>query len=292
MITILKLILIVVIVVGFIFLGFSEFQGDSWTLNRKQYLIIIPILLLIFTNTCYIVPANNVGIKWSMLGGTQKKTLDEGIHFIMPFDKVYTIPTTVQERRLETLTVQTKDSQFVKVEAVVKFKVDKDNAFNVYQKYGDIDNLKDKIVKNYAQKAIEKAATKYNVIELLGESKMELYGIVNEELAIKFAEDGIDLVDITIDDIDAGKDIEAAIQETAKAKQDLETAEQKKEIEKTKAEMKIIKAQGEADANAILTEKLTREILYKQFLEKWDGKLPLVTGEDGNIIDISSLLAE
>lgn len=40
----------------------------------------------------------------------------------------------------------------------------------------------------------------------------------------------------------------------------------------------------EAEANKIVTDSLSKEILQKQMIEKWDGKLPYVTGDSGTIL--------
>lgn len=48
----------------------------------------------------------------------------------------------------------------------------------------------------------------------------------------------------------------------------------------------ISEAEAKAEANRILSESITDEILTQQYYEKWDGKLPgvMTTGSDGGII--------
>ena len=58
------------------------------------------------------------------------------------------------------------------------------------------------------------------------------------------------------------------------------------------AQTKLIKAEGEAKANEIKTKQLTDEILTEMFIEKWDGKLPTVSGSDGMMIDVSNILGQ
>ncbi len=260
--------------------------------TKPNKLIIIGLICgLIFVGaTCIdFVPANNVGVKWSIFNGTSEKTLDEGIVFKTPFDEIYTIPTTVQERTMKDVTVQTKDAQFLTLEVNVKFSVNKENAFNVYKRYENIDNLKKNIISNYSQKSIEKVVTQYNVIDVLGSKKNDIYKYATEELKIKLAKEGVNLVELTIKDMDAGKDIETAIKKEAIAKKEVETAKQNKEKAKTEAETKLIQAEGDAKANAVKTKALTNKVLLEQWIEKWDGKLPTVSGDD-NMIDISKLL--
>lgn len=41
------------------------------------------------------------------------------------------------------------------------------------------------------------------------------------------------------------------------------------------AEKKVVAAQAEAEANKLRTQALTPLILKQQWIEKWDGKLPI-----------------
>ncbi len=258
--------------------------------NKKIAFAVIPLVLFVATWCISYVPANNVGIKWSMFGGTQKDTLSEGVVFKMPFDKIYTIPTTVQERTIKNVMVQTNDSQFLTIEINVKFAVNKEEAYNVYKRYETIDKLKQNIISNYSQKAISLVCTDYNIVDILGEKQNEVYDKSSKKLEEMLKNEGVNLVQLTFKNLDAGTEIENAIKQEAVAKKEVETAEQNRLKAQKEAETKKIKAQGEADANAIESEKLTREILMKKYLEKWNGELPKVSGSDSNMIDISELL--
>jgi hypothetical protein len=47
-------------------------------------------------------------------------------------------------------------------------------------------------------------------------------------------------------------------------------------------------ARGEAEANQLLRTTLTPEILEKQAIEKWNGKLPMIVGDDSiKFLDLS-----
>lgn len=262
---------------------------DKFKVKKQCFFSLIPLAVFILTLCIVFVPANNVGIKWSATKGTSEKTLDEGITFKSPLDEVYYIPTTVQERTMKNVTVQTKDSQFVTSVVNVKFKVDKKNAFKIYKGYGTIEELKKNIISNYSQKAIEEVVTQYNVIDVLGGSKNEIYKKSTDILNNMLSNEGVTLVQLTIKDMDAGEDIEKAIRDEAVAKKEVETAEQKRLKAQKDAETKVIKAQGEADANAILTKDLTDSVLLDKWIEKWNGELPKVTGNDKMMIDISAL---
>lgn len=256
--------------------GMEEFK-----VNKKCFLSIIPLGLLVFVQSICVIPSNTVGVKYSALNGTSKNTLKEGVHFVTPFvDKIYKIDTTVQERTDESVSVQTKDAQWAKMQVNVKYEVSKSNAFKVYKQYKTMDALKENIIGNYAQNAMNEVCSNYNIIDLLGDQRNEIINKASEILRENLEKEGVTLKMLTIKDLDAGKKIEKAISDEAVAKKQVETAKQKQEKARTEAETKLIEAEGEANANAVKTKALTPEVLQEQWINKWDGKLPKVT--DGN----------
>ena len=254
---------------------------EEYKVNKKCFLSIIPLGLLVFVQSICVIPSNTVGVKYSALHGTSKDTLKEGVHFVTPFvDKIYKIDTTVQERTDDGVSVQTKDAQWAKMQLNVKYEVSKSNAFKVYKQYKTMDALKDNIIGNYAQNAMNEVCSNYNIIDLLGDKRNEIINQATDVLKQDLEKEGVTLKMLTIKDLDAGKKIEKAISDEAVAKKQVETAKQKQEKARTEAETKLIEAEGEANANAVKTKALTPEVLQEQWINKWDGKLPKVT--DGN----------
>lgn len=218
----------IVIAVILIIAGCFDQYGESRKSKKAALLGIIPLAVFLLSMCIVYVPSNNVGIRWSAVGGTSDKTLNEGIAIKSPIDKVFLIPTTVEERTIKKVNVQTKDAQFVTSEVNVKFRVNQKDAFKVYKRYTTLDNLKQNIISNYAQKSIETVVTQYNVIDVLG------------------------------------------------AKKDAQT--------------KVINAKAEADANKILEKQLTNKILAQQWIKKWNGEVPKVSGDNKSMINIGELM--
>lgn len=259
----------------------NEFGCVTLKWNKKGLLSVVPLGLLVFVQSICVIPSNTVGVKYSALHGTSKDTLKEGVHFVTPFvDKIYKIDTTVQERTDDKVSVQTKDAQWAKMQVNVKYEVSKSNAFKVYKQYKTMDALKDNIIGNYAQNAMNEVCSNYNIIDLLGDKRNEIINKATDILKQDLEKEGVTLKMLTIKDLDAGKKIEKAISDEAVAKKQVETAKQKQEKARTEAETKLIEAEGEANANAVKTKALTPEVLQEQWINKWDGKLPKVT--DGN----------
>lgn len=283
-------ILLVLATLALVATGLYDFDLDKFKPNKKLVLALLPLALWIGTMCVVFVPANTVGIKYSAFTGVSEDTLNEGLAFKSPLDRVYTIETTVQERTVEKVSVQTKDAQWVSMDINVKYSVNSSNAFKIFKSYKTLENLQNNLIANATQRAIEEATTKYNVMEVLGEERSVIYAEIENNLKERLISEGVDLKFITIKDTDAGEAIENAIAKEAVAKKEVETAQQNQEKAKIEAETKLIEAEGEAKANAVKTKALTDEVLLEMYINKWNGILPTVSGSEGTIIDISHLM--
>lgn len=273
----------------------------KWKLKKQQ------LLALIFLTVCALgfitkIPANHVGIVYSPFGGTKETTLSEGFNKKSPLDKVYKFSTETQTKTVENLTTQTKDAQFLTSILDIKYKVNSSNAYMVFKQYRTLEKMSDNLIVPVTQKALESITTTYNVIDILGEKRNEVYSKLEIALAEELAEYGVDFVSITINDMDAGDALEAAITAEAVAKKEVETAAQQLEkskmdaqqksvqaqaeqdAAKIKAETKLIEAEAEKKANEMLNKSLSDEILQQQWIEKWNGSMPQYYGGDAGIM--------
>lgn len=274
---IISIILTIVTVLGILGYCIAEEYNVGWSLLGFLWLILI--LFGCFTN----IGANQVGIMYNPFkGGIQNEVLGEGFKNKTPFDKVYKISTEVQEFTFEDISVQTNDSQYVNAILQLQVRIDKEQAFEYFKKYGG-KQLKDiqSILSNTTQKQLEKITTQYNIMEVLGEKRDEIVNKTLEAVKTELLNDGILIERIVLVDTDAGEKIEQAIQNEASAKKEAETAKYLKEKAELEGEAKVIQAQKDNEANELKQESLTNEILIEKMIEKWNGTLPsTMLGQD------------
>lgn len=273
----------------------------KWKVRGRQALALFGLLICV-VGFITKIPANHVGIVYSPFGGTKETTLGEGFAMKNPLDKVYKISTETQTKTVQNLTTQTKDAQYLTSVLDVKYRVNSSNAYVVFKQYRTLDRLSENLIVPTTQRVLEHITTAYNVIDILGEKRNTVYSELEMALAEELAVYGVDFVSITINDMDAGEALEAAITAEAVAKKEVETAEQ--QLEKTKmeaqqksvqaqadqdaakikAETKVIEAEAEKKANEMLNQSLSDDILEKQWIEKWNGEMPQYYGGDASIM--------
>ena len=283
--------IIVIVITALVFLVLSvDPREDKFKVTKKSFLSLFCLILIgfaCFTN----IGANRVGIVYNPLrGGIQNYTLNQGYKLKAPLTKVYKINTEVNELTFKNISVQTNDSQFVNAEIKVQVKIDSNKAFEYFSKYRD-KSLEDisSLLSSAIQKQLESVTTQYNIMDVLGSKRDEIVNSVLTLIQKELIKDGISVLRITLVDTDAGEQIEKAIANEAVAKKEAETAEYKKQKAQLEGEAKVIEAQKNKEANELISKTLTDKLLMEKFIEKWDGKLPTVTGGE-TMFDITSIM--
>lgn len=291
---------IIVTLGAFLVLGVKDAgsMDVSWKLNPKQFLALLGLIISI---PAFIgrVPANSVGVMYSPFSGTSEQTVAEGFCVKGVFDKLYNISTEVQTLKIENVTTQTKDAQYVNSTLDVKYRVNTANAYMVFKQYRTLKNMSETMIAPTTQRVLELNTTKFNVIDILGESRSDVYSKLEASMTEEFAKYGVEFISVSILDMDAGDAIEKAIEQEAVAKKAVETAEQnllkaeteakqqsvlaqaKQDAARIEAETKLIQAEAEKKANEMLNQTLTDEVLRKEWIDKWDGEMPTYYGGDG-----------
>ena len=298
------IIAVVVAVVLFVLLGFRKIDGlMKFRLNSRQFLALLGLAIAIFG--CYtIVPANSVGIIYSPFTGVSDTTLPEGIHVKSPLDTVYLLSTEVQTQNLAGISGQTKDAQYLTMSIDIKYRVDAENAFEIFKQFRTLNNMNASLIAPTVQRSIESVTTQYNVIDVLGEFRNEVYTKIEQDLTDRLKEVGVSFYSVTFTDTDAGDDIENAIRAEAVAKKEVETAEQERlkveiqaqqrvieaEADRDKAsieaETRLIEAEAEAEANRLIAASITDELIaMKEAEARMEHGWVIVEGGDA-IVDV------
>ena len=258
----------------------KEFPEIPKGVKKGIYLFLI-LLSLAFVRVLAIkrIPANTVGVKVSAFGGVQDTTLQTGYHFQMPFiDKVYMLPTSVQTKTMEKITTQTKDGQWLNTNIDVKYRVNKEKAMTVFSNYTTLETVNDSVVSPAVQRAIESVTGNYDIYDVLGNKRTEVYEMIDKALKEKFESYDLEFVSFTITDQDAGDEIENAIKNESVKQKEADTAKQEKAKAEVEAETKkvqaqaeannaVIKAEGEAKANKIKSDSITDNLIRMKEVE-------------------------
>lgn len=283
---ILIIISLVLAFITMIILGINLEEG-CFEIRPRMLFGLLWLIILIFG--CFsTIKSGEVGII-TRFGKIIDTTKNEGLVFKLPIDKMTKINIKVQKYENSTpLSTSTKDMQVVNnIKVSINYRLDKDKVIDLYKKVGVDYNTN--VLEPSIQETVKAVISKYTAEELVTK-RSEISLDMNDTLDERIKGYGINSVAVSINNFDFSAAYNEAIEKKAVAEQEVETSKNQLEKAKIDAEKKKVEAQGEADANALLEESLTDEIIMQKFIEKWNGELPKVTSSD-NIFDVSSLLS-
>jgi len=262
--------------------------------NRKSnkivtYVIIgvvsIVILILGFCSFT-VIDAGHTGVKVT-LGSVSDSVLNEGLHFKLPIiTSIVQIDNRVTKTEVES-NAASKDLQSITTKVSVNYRVNTNSSASIYKNVGkDYNNV---IVNPAIQECFKSVAAKYNAEELI--TKRAIVSTeMEQEISQKINPYGLFIEVFNIINFDFSEEFNKAIEAKQTAQQQALKAEQDLARIKVEASQMVEKAKAESEAYQLKNQQLTDKVIMMQFVEKWDGKLPVVTSGGNSMFDVSSLI--
>lgn len=280
---------------------------------------LVGVGIIFFADSFTFVPTGYVGVRTSF-GQISNKPVKSGANFHTPFvERIHKINCKQLEKDFGSLQIWSETSERTEVyceNVVVDYQINSEYAAWIWQNVEEWDT---NLVKQTSIESGIKAATKqFNDTDVTDRSKIEgaAKEAIQKSLNIKYGNQIVNIVSVTIGNINFSDAYNEAVEKKAQAKLAAETAEfankqvtqqvqaeaeQKKIDAEAEAEAKRIKAEGEAEAirikadaeaeaNEKIAKSLTPELIEKERIDKWNGEVPLVTGSGGNIISLDGLI--
>lgn len=275
----------------------------------KNFLkVALSLLTLVFVmSSCGYerVDAGYEGIKVNLYGdgkGVDDVSLVTGAVWYNPITTaVYEYPTYVITVDYEPFSINAKDGSSFSVDPTISLKIVDGKSPEVFRKYRK-DNITDVInttLYNYVKNAFRIQLNNYTTDELV--SKREEFEkaiedrlskeLLAENFQLEQMTSGLQYPETLVRSIDEKN---AAIQKALKAENEVKTieAEAKKRVAEAQgqAEALRIKGDAEADYNRKISASLSTLIIQQNMIEKWDGKLPVMSGATNTILDVNKFV--
>lgn len=292
---------ILLFIASFIVKGLDRQTSDKTNLAPLAWTFrIFGILLVVggfMWSTVTLVPA---GYKAVLLRfGAVQGSLDEGIHMIVPGVNSVELMEIRTQKEGSTATAASRDLQTVTTSLALNFRVDPTKVADVFQKVGR--DYKVRIIDPAVQESIKVVTARYTAEELI-KNRAQVKAAVEEDITKRLAAYNliVEPLGLSITNFDFSPEFNKAIeqkqvaqQEAEKQKYVLQQAELEKQTEVTRAEGKAQAAKLNAAALQVQGGGL---VVAREWIEKWDGKLPSVATSGGSgggvILDLSSLMKQ
>jgi regulator of protease activity HflC (stomatin/prohibitin superfamily) len=265
----------------------SDIKFPKW-INWSPLLILVVAL---FFGTVVVIPAGNVGVV-TRFGAVTGTNFEQGLHVKVPFVEGVTVFDIRTQKDQVDASAASQDLQEVKSTIAVNYHLDATQASTVFAEVGE--QYKQRVVDPAVQESFKATTAQFTAEQLITQReavKSKAMGFLKERLT-KFH---VIIDEFNIVNFDFSADFNQAIEAKQVAQQNVEKAKRDLERITIEAQQKIAKAEGESKAQQLQQSTLTQ--LYIDYLgmqnqataiQKWDGKLPTVTGGAVPFISIPS----
>lgn len=262
------------------------------SLTKAGKIALIITLIAIIFNPFVIVNAGQRGVLM-LFGKVQNNILNEGIHFIIPLaNTVQKISVRIQKQQI-TAEASSKDLQDVFTEVALNWHFLPEKVNLIFQQIGDEIQIIDRIINPAVEEVLKAVMAKYTAEEIITK-RGEVKSNVDTLLTTRLTTYNIAVDDLSLVHIYFSQRFSDAVEAKQIAEQEAKRAEFLAQKAAKEAEAKVNIAKGEAQANRLLRENLTPEILQKQAIEKWNGTLPIIVGETGTkvLLDLQQIITQ
>ena len=265
-------------------------------IKRISIGIVAFISMIVLYSSCERIDAGYVGVKVNLYGnnkGVDDVVAVTGMVFYNPFTtKVYEFPTYIQHKEYRktedadnSFIVNSKDGSEFSVSPIMNYSVQRDKVPAIFAKYRrPLIDIEEGFLKTAVYDAFRLATNKYTADELI--SNRAVFEVeVRKLLDNQLLKEGFIINQFTSNLIypeTFKKSIEAknnAVQAALRAENEVKTAEAQAKIKVATAEgnaqAMLTSAKAEAESNRMKQITLTPLLLQLEWINKWDGKLPV-----------------
>jgi regulator of protease activity HflC (stomatin/prohibitin superfamily) len=242
--------------------------------------------------SCERIDAGHVGVKVNQYGdnkGVDDVVAVTGMVFYNPFTTaIYEFPTFIQHKEYKgenSFIVNSKDGSEFSVSPIMNYSVQREKVPAIFSKYRrPLEDIEEGFLKTAVYDAFRLATNKYTADELI--SNRAVFEVeVRRLLDGQLLKEGFVINQFTSNLIypeTFKKSIEAknnAVQAALRAENEVKTAEAQAKIKVATAEgnaqAMLTSAKAEAESNRMKQQTLTPLLLQLEYINKWDGKLPV-----------------
>ena len=254
--------------------------------------VIAVVVVVFLMASCERIDAGHVGVKVNQYG--DNKGVDDiiavtGVVFYNPITtRIYEFPTFIQHKEYKgdnSFIVNSKDGSEFSVSPIMNYSVQRDKVPSIFAKYRrPLEDIEEGFLKTAVYDAFRLATNKYTADELI--SNRAVFEVeVRRLLDGQLLKEGFTINQFTSNLIypeTFKRSIEAknnAVQAALRAENEVKTAEAQAKIKVATAEgnaqAMLTSAKAEAESNRMKQVTLTPLLLQLEYINKWDGVLPV-----------------
>ena len=243
--------------------------------------LIVGILAIAGITSTYTQDPGEANVIRSWAGNIKSQTTTEGFHWKAPSDSRVTFDIrnqqvifagksgegAVKDANGPQITIQDKEGVSANVDITVRYSVNPDSVTDIYKKYHTQENFVNKFIENDIRAGVRLFPSQYGTLELLTTARGTVEKDITSYLEERWADSGVRVESVSLQEIRYDSAVTERFSAAQGARIEIEKAQADLEAAEVSSQQKIVQAQAEAEANRILNESLTSDILAQRYLD-------------------------
>ncbi len=243
------------------------------------------IVLLLFSSSLFVtIGSGERGVKYQPLAGglDEDDVYEQGLKFKMPWNSMIIFETRKQENE-QGMEVLSSNGLDIKVDVSIRYRPVEEKIGYLYNEVGK--NYLNKIIIPELRSATREVIGQYEPEELYHSDRKKIQNEIFTRTKEVLTKNYIALDAILIRSIQLPQQIKNAIERKLQEQQKIQQKEYSKQTAQKEAERKKVEAKGKAEANRILSESLTDEILKEKAISATEN---LVESDNSKVIVVGN----
>lgn len=261
--------------------GFAVAYRDSAGLAALAVAIVVS-LISIGISSIYTQDVGEVKVIRNWGGAIEGTSTEAGFHFKAPWQDTitYDIRNNVlsfmgdsEADQFEggsangsAVTVNDQSGTATTIDIQVNYSLDPQAAEELYADYGTQENFVKSVCAVDIRSIPREVSGKFDTISILT-ARGDFTNAVQEALTEKWKNYGLIVEQVSIQNVVYPDSIKTKYAEAAAAEIAKTTAENQKEVAQVEADTKVVQANGQAEANRVLAESLTNEVIQQNYID-------------------------
>jgi regulator of protease activity HflC (stomatin/prohibitin superfamily) len=259
--------------------------GANWV-----YPIVAAVIVAVIWTSYVVVGPGQRGVLMTF-GKVEHGVLNPGLHFKLPFVQSVRLMDVRIQKSEEQQTAASKDLQDVTTTVAVNWSIDPNDAEWVYQNLGGERELVNKVIEPTVANTVKAVTAEYEAENLIAE-RNQIRQAIEKQITDGLASYKVQVQGVNITNFRFSAQYSRAIEEKQVAQQRAQQAQYDLQRAKVDAQRDVAKAEGQAQAQKLLQQTLTPEIIQLNAVQKWNGVMPQVMGGQGVMPFIGTLQPE
>jgi regulator of protease activity HflC (stomatin/prohibitin superfamily) len=202
----------------------------------------------------------------------------------------------------DSIDLPTKEGQHITQDISVTYNTSEEKAAEVFKSFrgADMSDIESTFIRRTIITVAQNVAGQMSLSEVISSKRNALQDSIQESLKLELNKMGFNLDKVNLGASHLPASLETQMQAKMAAQQQAQQAEYELQKQQMLAKAAVAKAEGEAqsilvrakadaEANKLLQTTLTPILVRNKTIEKWDGKLPQVTGGANPFVSLGTL---